>query len=80
MPTLPENDEFQVFEDADANRLLDSVGNLFGLLRDGEGGLRDLGTRGEQVAKFWLPPVGSPWHGFPAFPLNDDTIMQNRKG
>jgi len=80
LPTLTDDQEFSVFDDGDANALSDGAGNLFGALSDGQGGLDDLGTRGEQIAKFWRAPLDKPWHGFPAFPLNDDVAMQNRKG
>jgi len=80
LPTLTEEEEFSVFDDADANQVSDAAGNLFGVLFDGNEGLQDLGTRGEQIAKFWYSPPGSPWHGFPAFPLKDDVVMQNRQG
>jgi hypothetical protein len=80
LPTLAEDHEFSVFDDAEAKQIADSSGNLFGLLNDADGGLQDLGTRGEQIAKFWKSAPGRPWHGFPAFPLKDDLVNHNRQG
>lgn len=71
LPTLSEDEEFTVFDDADALDFSDDDGNLFGALSDGEESLRIIGTSGEQMAKFWSPSHGSPWHGHPIEWLND---------
>jgi hypothetical protein len=68
-PELTLNEEFAVFDEADQANLLDKKGNLYGAVKVGADDLRILGTRGEQVAEFPAPSPPSPWHGYPAFPL-----------
>jgi hypothetical protein len=69
---LPESDEFAVFVWADEWEVSDKNGNLFGGLREGMDSLRYLGTLAEQIAKFPLASEGSPWHGYPVWPVDDE--------
>ncbi len=71
LPSLSEQDECAVFDVADAQRLLDDSGNLYGALPDGEESLRYLGTWQQQIAEFPLAAEGSPWHGYSLWPLNE---------
>ena|SRR6266436_10330818 len=76
---LSPNDEFAVFEGADEMDLSDEAGNLFGALSDGQESLRFLGTLQEQIAKFPCAPQGSPWHGYPVWPLTDEKYRPSRQ-
>ena len=69
---LGEEQEFGIFNQADELDIRDAQGNLYGVWRVGED-LRALGTRGQQIAKFPRAHPGQPWHGFPSFPLRDET-------
>jgi hypothetical protein len=71
-------EEFSVFDSADANDLSDESGNLYGVLVEKMGtGFVKIGTKGQQVAFFhWVRP-GSPWHGYPLYPLKGE--IQQRK-
>ena len=69
LPSLTLNEEFAVFDTADTNNLTDAQGNFYGAERIGTESLRELGTRGEQVAKFPVTAANQPWHGYPAWPL-----------
>jgi hypothetical protein len=79
LPDLSEADEFAVFDDADELQLADEGGNLYGALRDGVTSLRYLGTWQQQLAEFPCASAGSPWHGYPAWPLNEEAAS-NRRG
>jgi hypothetical protein len=71
-PALSENDEFAVFDGADAMQLSDEDGNLYGALSDGEESLRFLGIYEEQIAEFPYQTEGLAWHGYPVWALNGD--------
>jgi hypothetical protein len=61
-------DEYGIFETADADDRADTAGHYWGT-RDADG--TALGTRGERLAKFphnGVPTV--PWHGFPVSPAS----------
>ena len=63
--TIDRAEEFSVFDLADSMDIFDAEGRFYGILPDGNGSLRELGTWQEQVAEF---PVASPntaWHGYP---------------
>jgi hypothetical protein len=65
---LQRAEEFAVFDMADWNQLSDDSGNLYGLLIREIGDKRELmklGTRNEQVARFWAESADNPWHGHP---------------
>jgi hypothetical protein len=79
LASLSEEDEFAVFDGADDRELSDAAGNLFGALPDGNDSLRMLGTE-EQIAKFPRASDGSPWHGYPMWPLSDDAPPNRRHG
>jgi hypothetical protein len=66
---LSRNDEFAIFDEADLHQISDDGSNLYGLRRGVELSLLDLGTRGEQIAKFWEVQTDQPWHGFPLWHL-----------
>lgn len=76
---LSEAHEFAIFDEADWFDLSDERGNLYGLRRDPDGAILELGTRGEQVAKFWSTHKGHPWHGFPLWPLTVGGPENRRK-
>lgn len=64
------DDEFSVFDLADALVIVDERDRLYGALRDDDGGLQELGTKQEQIAEF-TGSTGSPWHGYPVWSLNE---------
>jgi hypothetical protein len=79
---MSRDEEFAVFAMADHHRLSDAKGNLYGLrIRGSIPGHRILflGTRREQVARFWKASQGSPWHNNPPWPI-DKRGSLNRKG
>jgi hypothetical protein len=60
-------EEFSIFDEADSSEVLDIRGNMYGVLRDTAGELRDLGSWEEQIAKIpqhkerpmaWIPLLG----------------------
>jgi hypothetical protein len=72
-------EEFGIFDEADWHDLSDSKGHLYGVRRSPEGEILDLGTKGEQIAKFWRPSANNqPTHGFPLWPVAEDS-SDNRK-
>lgn len=78
-PYLSEDEEFSVFSIADDREVVDRDGDMYGVLPDGNAGLRILGTFSQQVAYFREASQGSPWHGYPLWPLNDGA-SPNRRG
>jgi hypothetical protein len=79
LPSLTLQEEFAVFNSADQHELSDDVGRLYGVLPNGEDGLRDLGTWNQQVAEFPFAREGEVWHGYPLWPLNE-LAPQTRQG
>ena len=76
---LGRDEEFGIFDEADWHRISDSKGHLYGLRRSADGMILDLGTKGEQIAKFWKPPDDNrPTHGFPLWPMAESG-SDNRK-
>jgi hypothetical protein len=75
---LRQDEEFSIFDESDRLHFSDSKGHYFGLRRSPEGVILDLGTQGEQIAKFWNPVKNNPTHGFPLWPLGDEG-PENRK-
>jgi hypothetical protein len=73
-PSITRDFEFAIFEESDRRELSDEQGNLYGIRRDEAGKFITLGTRLEQVARFWMPSAGSPWHGYPLWPLNNKEL------
>jgi hypothetical protein len=71
LPALGLEEEFGVFDTADQHELSDEEGRLYGVLRDAEGELRDLGTWQQQVAEFPRADEGVPWHGYPIWAVNE---------
>jgi hypothetical protein len=82
LPEMTREEEFEVFAMADRHHLSDDGGDLYGLRISGsipDHEILFLGTRYEQVAHFWEASEGSPWHGYPLWPiLRRDSL--NRKG
>jgi hypothetical protein len=78
-PDLTHNEEFAVFDDADSLDLSDDGGRLYGLLSLGGGKLRLLGTWFQQISEFPVASAGSPWHGYPVWPVSG-TAPANRAG
>ncbi len=76
---VSEDEEFSVFDTADLHDLSDERHWLYGVLRNGEDGLRYLGTWDQQVAEFPLANEGQPWHGYPLWPLKE-LGPENRRG
>lgn len=68
-PAVTEDEEFMCFETAVVHGIEDGKLNKFGVLPDGPDGLRDLGTCGQQIAKFPRTRDDFPWHGFPLHPI-----------
>jgi hypothetical protein len=71
-------EEFSIFDEADSFGIIDGNGNLYGVLRNGNRELRDLGTWEEQMAKFPSPKSG-PWHGYPCWAINESGPSNRRK-
>jgi hypothetical protein len=79
---LPRAEEFAVLEMADWHQLADASGNLYGLLiRDtaGKRELLELGTRHEQIARFWAESADNHWHGHPLWRVQERGSL-NRSG
>lgn len=76
---LTRAEEFAIFDESVEHDLSDSKGHFYGLRRSPDGTILDLGTQGEQIAKFWDPEKNQPTHGFPLWPLSE-TGPDNRKG
>ena len=68
---ISEEDEFQVFDDGAFHGIADTDGNVYGVLGDGKGSLRELGTYQEQVAEFPITLPPHAWHGYPCYPLGN---------
>jgi hypothetical protein len=66
---LTHEDEFAIFDEADRHDISDDKGNLYGVRRDAALNLEEIGTFGEQIAKFWEADLNVPWHGFPLWHL-----------
>lgn len=77
---MSEDEEFAVFDTADANEISDERGWLYGVRpRDAEGDIPDLGTWGQQIAEFPHARPNETWHGYPLWPLVE-AGPENRKG
>lgn len=77
LPDLMFAEEFAVFNSADQHDLADDRDWLYGLQRTGDS-LRRLGTCAEQIAEFPFAPEGQAWHGYPIWPVNDQTRGSRR--
>jgi hypothetical protein len=71
-PEITDEEEFQIFDDADRLELADETGNLYGVLSDDNGQIRVIGTLQQQVAKFPVQRATDPWHGYPFYPVSAD--------
>ncbi len=69
LPSLVFADEFWVFNMADDSSFCDDDGTLYGLLKGPDTLCALIGTRDEQIAIFPRPNAGSPWHGYPVYPV-----------
>ena len=78
LPEFELDEEFSIFDMADAIELADETGNLYGLLVDPTIGYRRIGTCKQQIALFPVEGLNSPWHGYPLFPV--DGGPKNRQG
>jgi hypothetical protein len=67
---LSHDEEFTVFDLADEHDLLDEKGHLYGLRLGQDREILELGTLGQQVAKFPHARPDETWHGFPLSPLS----------
>src|ERR1017187_2918172 len=76
--SLTFDEEFSIFDEADSFVILDGKGHMYGVLRDGNGELRDVGTGQEQMAKFPRQKSG-PWHGYPCWPINKSGPTNRKK-
>jgi hypothetical protein len=82
LPGLPEPEEFEVFNMADANDLADEDNNLYGVRIRTVGATRDileLGRWHEMIARFWEPPNQDHWHGHPVWLVSEDAPDSLRK-
>lgn len=78
-PELSRDEEFDIFNVADALIVADDRGNFYGVLGAGDGTLRTVGTWSQQVAEFPVAREGEVWHGYPIYPVND-LAPKNRAG
>jgi len=69
--------EFWIFDTSERHAFFDEDGRLFGLLKEPNTFCDHVGTMDEQVAIFYPPNAGSPWHGHPSYPL---TGVHSRSG
>lgn len=76
---VTQDEEFHVFDEADRLELFDEGGNLYGLLLEGSGRLRVLGTWRQQLARFPAASAGQPWHGYPHWPIGEEGPANRRK-
>ncbi len=80
LPEMSEEEEFAVFDTADANGISDERGWLYGVRpRDDEGEIRDLETWGQQIAESPHARPNETWHGYPLWPLVE-AGPDNRRG
>jgi hypothetical protein len=79
LPDLIRDEEFSIFDAADWHELSDDRGWLYGIFRSDSGQVRYLGTWGQQLAAFPVAHAGTPWHGYPLWPLNEPA-PPNRRG
>jgi hypothetical protein len=70
LPSLELEEEFWVFDVSEQRGFFDENGRLFGMLKEPTSFCSFLGTRDEQLAIFYPPNAGSPWHGHPCYPLS----------
>lgn len=70
LATISRAEEFSIFNDADAYDFSDAVGRLYGVLRDGNGNLREIGTWNQQMAEFPRANTNVAWHGYPIWAVN----------
>ena len=69
-PDVPPAAEYVIFEESDVNGWSDAAGHHWGF---GHRGRRQLGTKGEVLAKFPRTMNAiDPWHGYPVSPRDDD--------
>jgi hypothetical protein len=61
LPDMTLDEEFAVFDLADQHDVSSEDGSLYGLWPDGQGGLNDIGTWGQQVAEFPAAGENEPW-------------------
>jgi hypothetical protein len=71
LPSLDDDVEFSIFNQADRDDLSDDKKRLYGARRDGDGGLGCIGTWGQQIAEFPYARPNEAWHGYPLWPLYD---------
>jgi hypothetical protein len=82
-------EEFAIFNRADGTvvqfayedhrQVADEDGNLYGYELLSDGSLRVIGTWQQQIAEFPVQREGTPWHGYPIWPLNSEA-PENRRG
>lgn len=73
LPDLSRDQEFSVFDAADFHEVTDEAnGWLYGVLRDTDGDLVELGTWHQEMAEFPQAREGEPWHGYPIWAVNEE--------
>jgi hypothetical protein len=79
-PSISQDTEFSIFDNADMGQITDGRGWLYGVLRDNDGEILILGTWDEQVAEF-QPGASAPdpWHGYPEWALDESGPPNRRK-
>ena len=66
--SLAPPDEFHVFDEGDANGIVDCQAKIYGVLVVGDE-LQSIGTWQQQVAIFYPPSPPDRWHGHPLYPI-----------
>ena len=69
LPSLAFEAEFWIFNMADDFDFSDDDGRLYGMLKLPDSACEFIGVYKEQIATFPRPNAGSPWHGYPVYPL-----------
>ncbi len=73
------DEEFSIFDNADEQDIFDADGWYYGVLDDGKGNLRELGTWQQQIAEFPAAGAAVVWHGYPVWAVNG-LAAPNRSG
>ena len=71
LPTLSDDEEFSVFDEAVFHGISDQHGRLYGVRITTNQEVLYVGTLGEQIAIFPHTRPGETWHGYPLWPLRE---------
>jgi hypothetical protein len=78
-PDVTHEQEFNLFDAADFHESFDDRGWLYGIGRDEEGEVIELGTWGQWLAEFPFARPGELWHGYPMWPVNEAAPPNRRR-